>query len=71
LAEERPVFALIREWCGEGAVEEFDHVLALRGEVDRLRILLEDPIRWLRDSGHPVKAALLAKDLDGISAETS
>ena len=71
LAEERPVFVLIREWCGEGAVEEFDQVLALRGEVDRLRTLLEDTIRWLRDSGHPVKAALLAKDLDGISAETS
>ena len=67
LAEERPVFALIREWCGEGAVEEFDQVLALRGEVDRLRTLLEDTVRWLRFSGHPVKATLLAIELNKTS----
>ena len=67
LAEERPVFALIREWCGEGAVEEFDQVLALRGEVDRLRTLLEDTVRWLRFSGHPVKATLLARELNKTS----
>jgi hypothetical protein len=57
-------FALIREWCGEQAVREFDRVLELREEVDRLRGLIEDTARWLRDSGHPVKAALVLKQLD-------
>lgn len=67
LAEQKPIFALIREWCGEEAVEEFDRVLALREEVDRLRALVEDTVRWLRFSGHPVKAALLAKELNKTS----
>jgi hypothetical protein len=67
LAEERPVYALIREWCGEGAAEEFDQVLPLRGEVDRLRTVLEDTLRWLRLSGHPVKAALLDRELNKTS----
>ena len=35
----------------------------MREEVDRLRALVEDTARWLRDSGHPVKAALLSKEL--------
>jgi hypothetical protein len=67
LAEQEPIFALVREWCGEEALEEFDQVLALREEVDRLRELVEDTVRWLRFSGHPVKAALLAKELNKIS----
>lgn len=62
--EQEPLFALIREWCGEQAVREFDRVLELRDEVDRLRGLIEDTARWLRDSGHPVKAALVLKQLD-------
>ena len=65
LAEWEPVSALVREWCGQEALEEFDQVAALREEVDRLRDLLEDAVRWLRDSGHPVKATLLSKQVDG------
>ena len=64
LREQEPIFALIREWCGQEAVGEFDRVLELREEVDRLRGLVEDTARWLRDSGHPVKAALVLKQLD-------
>ncbi len=45
--------ALIRGWCGRGAVEGFEEAGAPREEVDRLR-----------DSGHPVKAALLLRNLD-------
>jgi hypothetical protein len=67
LAEQEPIFALVREWCGKEAVEEFDRVLALREEADRLRALVEDTVRWLRFSGHPVKAALLAKELNKSS----
>ena len=63
LEKARPVFALLREWCGREVLEGFDEARALREEVDRLRALVEDAARWLRDSGHPVKAALLSKEL--------
>jgi hypothetical protein len=45
-------------------VDKFDQVLALREEVDRLQRLLQETVRWLRYSGHPVKAALVSKELD-------
>ncbi len=45
-------------------LEGFDEARALREEVDRLWALVEDTVRWLRDSGHPVKAALLSRELD-------
>lgn len=70
LAEEESIFALIREWCGQEAVQEFDQVLELREEVDRLRELVADTAQWLRYSGHPVKAALVMKQLDQRSSET-
>ena len=63
LEKARPVFALLREWCGREVLGGFDEARALREEVDRLRALVEDTARWLRDSGHPVKAALLSKEL--------
>jgi hypothetical protein len=64
LKDQESVFALIREWCGQEAVDEFDQVIALRSEVDRLRKLAQETARWLRDAGHPVKAARLLKELD-------
>lgn len=64
LEKAAPAFALVREWCGRGTVEEFEEARALREEVDRLRALAEDTARWLRDSGHPVKAAALRRELD-------
>lgn len=63
LSEQAPIFALVREWCGKGAVDEFDQVLVLLEENDRLRGLVEDTVRWLRTAGHPQKAALLLKEL--------
>ena len=67
-AEERlrklkPVYALIRQWCGQEASEEFDQVLALREEVDQLRSLMQETAWWLKNNGHPVKAGLLRKEL--------
>jgi len=67
LERAEPVFSLVRRWCGEESVARYDEVVALRGEVDRLRALIEDTVRWLRDSGYPVKAALLARDLGDSS----
>lgn len=64
LQEQEPIFALVREWCGEKALSEFDEIAEFRKEIDQLQGLVKDTARWLRDSGHPVKAALLRKELD-------
>ena len=62
LEEAAPAFALVRGWCEREGVDGFEESRALREEVDRLRAILEDTVRWLRDSGHPVKAALLSRE---------
>jgi hypothetical protein len=59
LEELGPIFAIVREWCGQEAMEEFREVMALRQEVDRLQGIVRDLARWLRDAGHPLKAALV------------
>lgn len=46
LEELRPVFALVREWCGQDAMEEFREVIALRQEVDRLQGVVKDLAEW-------------------------
>jgi hypothetical protein len=63
LERAEPVFALVRQWCGEESVARYDEVVDLREEVDWLRAVIEDTVRWLRNSGHPVKAGLLSRDL--------
>lgn len=65
LEELGPFFAIVRGWCGQEAVEEFREVIALRQEAYRLQDLVKDLARWLRDSGHPLKAALVLKELGG------
>jgi hypothetical protein len=40
-------------WSGADSRLEFDQILEMRQEVDRLRALVEDTARWLRQSGHP------------------
>jgi len=67
LRELEPIHALIREWCGQEASEEFDQVLALREEVDRLRNLVQETAWWLKHNGHPVKAGLLRRGLGRVS----
>ncbi len=66
MRELEPVHALIREWCGQEASEEFNEVLALREEVDRLRNLVQETAWWLKNNEHPVKAGLLRKELGRI-----
>lgn len=39
-------------------------MIALCQEVDRLQGVDKDLARWLKDAGHPLKAALLLKELD-------
>jgi hypothetical protein len=62
LREQEPIFALIRRWCGQEAIDEFNQVLALREEVKRLRELVGTTAGWLRDARHPVKAGPLLKE---------
>lgn len=68
---EQPIFALVREWCGENEVNTFNEVQHLRDEVFRLRNLVLSVTRWLRESGHPVKASLVIKELDIDSPDLS
>jgi len=54
---------LVREWCGTDAAERSDELVELHAEVVRLRSQLVDLVRWLKDNGHPVKAALVLKPI--------
>jgi len=65
LTKQKPVFALVREWCGEKALTEFNEIAELRAEIRRLRALAEETAQWLKDAGHPLKASLLLKELWG------
>jgi hypothetical protein len=38
---------------------------SLRQEVDRLQGIIKDLAKWLRESGHNLKAALVVKELGG------
>jgi hypothetical protein len=63
LREQQPMFDLVRAWCGERAVRQFDEVAALRAELERLWNLLEESARLLHSYGHPVLARNLRKAL--------
>ncbi len=69
LEELRPIFALVRGWCGQEACEEFREVTALREDVDRLRGIVKDTAQWLKHCGHPQKAALVLQELDRRTAK--
>lgn len=64
LHEREPVFALIRESCGQGEVSEFNQLVAAQAEIHRLQQLIESTAQWLRSAGHPVKASLLLRELN-------
>ena len=63
LEELGPIFAIVRRWCGQEATEEFREVIALRQEVDRLQGIVKDLASWLKNAGHPQKAAQVRKQL--------
>lgn len=61
LRDEEPVFALVREWCGQPANERFDEVVALRAEVKRLRSVIVETATRLDTEGLAREAARLRK----------
>lgn len=66
LEKRKPVFEMVRKWCGSAVAQEFDEIQLLRQEVCRLRKLAESLADWLRGAGHPVKAGLVLKELKAI-----
>jgi hypothetical protein len=64
LREDQPVFGKVREWCGRTAVKRFDELAELRAEVVRLRDLIEDAVRRLREAGHPHIAKRLLNEMN-------
>jgi hypothetical protein len=69
LAEELPVYRIVRMWCGEGEQERWDETEALRVELTRLHGLVERAIELLRQSGHPNHAKRLEQDFRGDQYE--
>ena len=67
LSHEAPVFALIREWCGQELVQEYDERKVLRLEVERLRGQVESIAKWLEDNGQSEKASMVLQELDPAS----
>ncbi|MGV9385744.1 hypothetical protein ACWDRB_58760 [Nonomuraea sp. NPDC003707] len=63
LREREPVHALVRQWCGQKAVERFDELIALRNEVVRLGQLLDRAVEALRKRGATATAATIESDL--------
>lgn len=63
LSEREPVFTLVRQWCGVSAINEFNEILALRMEVERLQELVKSTAHWMREAGHKVKASWLLREL--------
>lgn len=63
LEELGPIFAIVRGWCGQEAMEEVREMISLRREVDRLQGIVEDLASWLKNAGHPQKAAQIRKQL--------
>jgi hypothetical protein len=69
LAECAAAHALVRRWCGAGAVDRFDELVALRAEVLRLGGLVERSVEALRKRGSVATAATIERDL-GVPVAT-
>lgn len=63
------VARLLHEWCGNGAIDRYDEVEALRAEVERLGTVMEAAVAALRRNGHHAIAATIARDL-GVRIST-
>jgi hypothetical protein len=68
LIEAETTWRTVRAWCGTEAEDAFDERQALHTEVARLQRLVQDTARWLRDAGHPVKAAAVLRQLRAANA---
>ena len=71
LRERRPVFDLVRAWCGRPSGEAFDEVEALRAEVERLGQLIEEAARRLEAAGRHAAARQLRQERASADGTTS
>lgn len=63
LHEREPLFAQVREWCGRPAVERFDEIVALRGEVARIKAIVGRTASHLDEADRPQLASRLRASL--------
>jgi hypothetical protein len=63
LREMRPVFDLIREWCGQPAADRYEELNRLRGEVKRLEDLVLETADRLEEAGNMQLARRLRKQV--------
>jgi hypothetical protein len=62
-ARQVPTYALIRQWCGDDAVDRFDELAALRTELLRFGQLVERAISALEEAGLSKVAASMKREL--------
>jgi hypothetical protein len=58
---------LLRQWCGQDVVEQYDQVGALREEISKLVTLSEHAIEKLREAGKSRQANKFARELAVIT----
>jgi hypothetical protein len=61
LRKREPVFALVREWCGQPARDHYDEIVALRAEVQRLTEAMVKMADWAEEAGNAAMAKYLRK----------
>ncbi|PEG35358.1 hypothetical protein CQY20_22045 [Mycolicibacterium agri] len=59
----KPRRALLRQWCGAGAVDRYDELVELRKEIHRVGQIAESAIKALRAAGRKREAEHLARQL--------
>jgi hypothetical protein len=62
-----PTHDLLRKWCGQHVVQQYDEVKALREEISKLVALIEHAISTLREAGHTRHAKKVALELADIT----
>ena len=69
LLEREPLFALVREWCGAEAVQQFDELVELRAEVAKLNDILDVALQQIDGVGLAREARRLKLQRERRSAQ--
>lgn len=63
-----PIWRLVRSWCDADTVARYDELATLRAEVARLRAIIMEQVKFLRQYRHPHLAKALEERLDEVVA---